>query len=601
MTRSTRLTILSLLLLAGLFVVRERFHRSRQEVDAGRIQRLEADRARRAEATLWLADAFRLSRSDAAATRELIDRAAQRDPSWAWPALEQIVRDLESERLPEEEAGEALRHLAANFPDEERIVAWSDWIEDRTGASSGEPGPFGRLIDRRQAAERGDERRAILEEVERFRKRYPSFGPAWTLAGRLRLDLGQRNEGMGDLSIGLDLFAAQPEAHALRIETLLAANRVEEAVRALEEGRPYLAEPRLQEALVRIRQGRLVEAERILRALTTEDSTGLGIHARAALAQLLAGSQRFEEALGVLDRATAEEASSGSRAEALREIALLRGRLLTETQRLEEARAALLVPLRATGGDPEVYRWLARIEELARCWNRARHYHRKVLVTLPDDRTALLGLVRVSRLEGDPEAGLVACRTFFAEFPGEPEGVLEQARCLLDLDRSAEALRKTQGLEAEPSIRLLQARARLALGDRDTAQEIVEEVLERDPYDPEALLVRAEIERRQGDRNESLRWIERALRAAPDRAEPRLARARHHHESGKTEEALAELARALRVDPYCLEARLQAGRLGLEAGMATEVEGILEAGIALHPENDPLNLLLKRTREALKR
>jgi tetratricopeptide (TPR) repeat protein len=294
----------------------------------------------------------------------------------------------------------------------------------------------------------------------------PNSAAAYVLLARLARREGQREEAERQVRLALRASPDWPEAQMLAGS--LAAERGDhaEATRLLAPlADRFPKDPAIQAALGQafLAGGMLSFAEQSLRnavALAPK-----AVHPRIALADLLIGSARFEEARGLLAGTLADDPGNATARVRLGDACRALGDYPAAVEAYAPAAAAL-------ADHPEFA--AAHADALAHCgrFDAARQALDRVLDAGSRSPVAWQARAQIEHLAGDA-AALAAVATRWREaLPGDA-GALETLALLADGERPAEAeALAEQALAAEPAAvgaRLIKTRALVARGEIEAA------------------------------------------------------------------------------------------------------------------------------------
>ncbi len=168
----------------------------------------------------------------------------------------------------------------------------------------------------------------------------------------------------------------------------------------------------------------------------------------------------------------------------------------------------------------------------------------------------------------------------------------------LRIGRYAEAVRTLDDLAKEPA-NYSAARTRVALiefaaGHHGRADEIINEILTREPRNAGALTTRARLLLVQARLDDARAAIKNALSLAPSSSDAQLTLARIELANNNTEEARKALNETLRLDPRSLAALLELSQLHRNLQQVDTAVQLAETAIRLYPTSAPARLTLIR-------
>ncbi len=448
------------------------------------------------------------------------------------------------------------------------------------------------------------------DALEMVRKRNPQDSQSFLTLGRIYLD---QNQPAKAAEVFHELITNVPEqrmAYALLVESLMRANKPEEAQKALQEilgFDPGSLEARLTLADLQTRTGRTAAALETLRGAPEEarDDSRL----KRQLAWALYQNGDLDEALKALDALTvpgisaagpapsagaagATGATGGKAAtDPQQGIDLLRGLIFTAQGRNEEAIGLLTRIHDADPKDPGITLTLARV--LERAGRR-------------DDAAGLLsGLAAVLEKDGKgkdaQEARLEAAQVYFGGKQWDKVG--ETLRPLLASEDEAIRL-QAASLQADALARDKRYDEALALlaKEKDSPAVISKraEVLTRAGRDAEAekllagvaagdersAIAAAQTYQRLEKYQQSIPVLEKLAGAHPDQAAMGFMLGAAYERSGQRDKAIAEFRRILKVDPDFHAALNYLGYTYAEAGTnLEEALKMVSRAVALDPDN----------------
>lgn len=466
---------------------------------------------------------------------------------------------------------------------------------------------------------------------------YPSaaseFNYAYELGAprdSIALRLAEAYLGQGHIDDALELLdaseaelASEPLYWILRTEALLAAERLTEAERSLEEAQRIDdggARALTAGAQIAFLRGDTTEAFQSLeQALLLAPNDP---RVRLAHAELLARSDRLSEAAAELLRAADlyHEASLGPRetlsllglvqihlarndlsaAEAIaarlaqlaphvQSTSYFQGLVKFRSGQYDEA-AALVQPLVNASPDTIQYRSLLGAIQLARGnVGQAEQQFLRVLAVSPRDPAAAKLLAETRLRQQRPDAALDALLAVQDTAADDPQvGLLSGIASMLSGNAEQGLLYLEQAAALDPTNELLRlqiARAYLATGRDADASRLLTGSFGDDARAIEAKLLRLFAEGRRGDGGSAASFAEELLTDYPDEPRVLIAVAVYYQHNGDNRRARELFERAAELDTDDATARLFVSASLLQEGRQDEAEVLLRQTISQHPDN----------------
>lgn len=339
-------------------------------------------------------------------------------------------------------------------------------------------------------------------------------------------------------------------------------------------------------------QGRLAEAERLLRQiLRVQPQHAHALHLLGVIAHQ-AGKpdlaiRLIEEALRHNDNIALFHANLGE--------------IYRQAGRLDEA---LRHGERALALDPDL---VAAHSNLGiACYDRgdyerAEACQRRALALDPYFAPALNNLGSICRARKQPDAAMDWYRRAIAANPRYVESLSNLGAVLLEEDRADEAVEPLQRAlqlgpnHAEALCNL--GMVRNALDQYDAALPLFRKALQIRPDYAEAYIGLARFHHEQEHLAEAERCARRAVELAPQKAEMCSQLGNIYTEMARSDEARAMFEQALKLDPECHEALLGLGHLCLERGDMEQAETLFQQALALKPDSLPARFHLAQVRK----
>jgi predicted Zn-dependent protease len=452
------------------------------------------------------------------------------------------------------------------------------------------------------------------DALEAVRKRAPQDAPTFLTLGRIYLDQNQPDKAAEVFHELVDNVPQQRTAYGLLVESLMRANKPEEAQKALRDilgFDPSSLEARLALADLQSRSGHTAAALETLRGAPEElrDDPRL----KRQLAWSLYQNGDLDGALKALDSLAIPGASAGggtfggpggpgapggqSAAESATALNLLRGMIYTAQGRNEDAIALLSKVRDADPKDPAVAMTLARVLERAGRRDDAAAQLDRLAAALEKDGKA----------KEAQEAHLEAAQILFDGkqwdkleaalrplLAAQDDGVRIQALSLqadayIKDKRYDEALAllDKEKLDKEKSPPLsLQAKRAEILSKAGRAAEAEAILGELGRGDERSQIVAAQTAQRLEKYRESIPVLEKLAAAHPDQAPTGFLLGAAYERSGQRDKAIAEFRRVLAVDPDFHAALNYLGYTFAEAGInLDEAVKLVSRAVALDPDN----------------
>jgi tetratricopeptide (TPR) repeat protein len=138
-----------------------------------------------------------------------------------------------------------------------------------------------------------------------------------------------------------------------------------------------------------------------------------------------------------------------------------------------------------------------------------------ILENTPDHRGALLNRIDLALRAGDIDAALERCEAALAFFPADLQVQRKRAKSLVRAGRAMEAAteleRLSQASPGDMGLLIERAHVQLALGAFDAAENLFDEVLQRQPDNDAALLGKVTVAEKRGDLETAMTWLEQGI------------------------------------------------------------------------------------------
>ena len=325
-----------------------------------------------------------------------------------------------------------------------------------------------------------------------------------------------------------------------------------------------------------LRQGRLADAERELRAAVASDPTrgDWMLHLGWTL-----------EATGRHDEALQQYRQAGSLLPTARDPRLAEGLLLAKMQRPGEAAEAFEATLRLDPRCETAASMLIRSLAIAGRHEDAETAYYMALHAIERPATSHLEIARSLLARGDLRRAEHCYRRAIAEGPSLVGARTELARLLVLADRANETAvllnEEFRRGGVPPTLALEAARIHLAAGRAGEASGILEQLARSEPSNPRLHLLFARAMRRRSDLVRAVRHLEIARRLAPDIAGLELETALVDVARGRVAEARAVLAPLVAGKPAPTErlTLLETIEACIATGLADEAARIFRARV----------------------
>lgn len=163
------------------------------------------------------------------------------------------------------------------------------------------------------------------------------------------------------------------------------------------------------------------------------------------------------------------------------------------------------------------------------------------------------------------------------------------ARALLgqrEFQRVLDEIPAPAGEDADAAVvQSLRATAQLALGDKESARQVLARALETAPESADVHLARAHLALADNDAAQSMQALDEVLRLDPRQREALMLRGDLQRATGKPAEAAAAYRELLRVDPRSINARVALAGLALAADKPAEARKEIDAALKVMPNS----------------
>ncbi|MEJ2405354.1 MAG: tetratricopeptide repeat protein [Candidatus Thiodiazotropha sp.] len=207
---------------------------------------------------------------------------------------------------------------------------------------------------------------------------------------------------------------------------------------------------------------------------------------------------------------------------------------------------------------------------------------RKAVRDLPDSNDAKLALVSFLKTQSKTSDAEALLKQYAAEASENSAFKIELARYYLSQKHFDDALQILSGvITAEGdsadglAARTLKATALLSQGDNDQASTVIEEVLEKDPKNKEALFIRASLSLVSSDPDKGIADLRTLLREDPAYVKAHRLLARAHMKKGEVELARKSLEDAIKIEPQESAANFELVQLLIKTGELNDAVEVL--------------------------
>ncbi|HEY3571502.1 MAG TPA: tetratricopeptide repeat protein [Thermoanaerobaculia bacterium] len=433
---------------------------------------------------------------------------------------------------------------------------------------------------------------AARETLEEVTRRDPHDAQSYLTLGRIYLDQGQAEKAAGVFRELINNVPEQRMAYALLVESLLRANKPEEAQKALQDivgFDPGSLEARLTLADLQTRAGQSAAALQTLRGAPEETRDDPRLKRQLAWALYQNGD--LDEALKALDAIPPAGKTKEGGETSQQGINLLRGLIYTAQGRNDEAIALLSKLHDADPKDTGIALTLTRV--MARAGRR-------------DDAARLLSTLAAS-LEKDgkakeaQEVRLEAAQIYvdgkqwnragdaLKPLLAAPDDAIRLQAVALEVDALTrdkhydEALALLAKEKETPAIAARRAEVLSKAGRSSEAEKILSGLA---AGDESSQLAAAQAWQRLEKYQDSIPVLEKLAAAHPDQAPTGFLLGAAYERSGQRDKAVAEFRRVLQVDPDFHAALNYLGYTLAEAGVSLdEALKLVTRAVALDPDN----------------
>lgn len=353
-----------------------------------------------------------------------------------------------------------------------------------------------------------------------------------------------------------------------------------DAIAAIEAADPGNYEGKVLEATVLLQERRIDEARALAEGVLAEAPRNV-----SALAFLASTYQveDVEKSLELLSRAISYEPDNQS----LRVVKIT----ILQKEGRQAAAEKEIRDLIALFPDENAYRYaLARYLASQKRGDEARTVLEDLVRADPEDSTAKLSLAQFLGQQGDGEGAIALLKGYIEEQPDiyQYRFALAQSHSVMqDFDTAKTVYRSIMdrdglgpnGLSARTKLAAIE----LTRGDKTLGRELMEEVIEEEPGNPEALTMRASLAMAQGRYEDATADLRNVLRADPTRQNAQLLLGKSHAASGQTALAIETYQKLVESAPANTAARKDLARLYSRQQRWDDVADLLAPGVQQRP------------------
>lgn len=401
------------------------------------------------------------------------------------------------------------------------------------------------------------------------------------------------------------LDAAVLDAHLRLGQLMLAFNEVGEAVKAsvaaaqLAAGQPDVL---VLEAAVALRVQDFEKARaKAEQALAADEDFGDAWIMLAAVSRL---EENQDTSLEQVNEALARDPNN-------KKAALFRLNLLGEMGRTDEVGEALGDLVSRNPQELAFWEALARWQIASRKFDEAETSLRRMRELAPENVDRSLDLVRLIGRVAGRDAAIVEIKKLIDEAPNvEVKSTLEIALSEIEIqngniDGAAERLAELvdtleKGTAELATARIRLARLKLAQDNRDEAHKLIDETLEEDSTNSDALTLRGRIKILDEDYDGAIRDLRAAEAEEPDQLETVELLALAHQRNGSSDLARERLAAAVQISDYAPNTVLKNARFLVQEGKSEFAVESLEEALKRNSGDVRLLNMLARLKISLK-
>lgn len=405
----------------------------------------------------------------------------------------------------------------------------------------------------------------------------PNYVEARYLAGRVAEKKAEIREAVGNYQAALDANPKFNQARAALARLFLFAGLPDKSLELVEAG---LEDEPQNAALLTVRAA--VQAQKGLLVAALEDAEAAEKIAPndeftiALLASLYKQSARLDKAIEVVNRGLEHSPKNVDLRTVLADLEASRENFTAVEQQLK--RVVSLEPNSFTHHARLAQFYLSR-KDVA----KAEATWREAIVAVDDSSQPKLALLDLVWSQHGEEAGLEELRAMIAQHRDDADLKLTLGGYLERQNKSeqAEQLYQEVAKDADKDVQGLSARTRLASvylkrNDVTRAQALIDEVLEENPRDNDALSLRASVALQKGDTATAITDLRAVLRDQPNAIPVMRALAQAHLQNNEIALAEETLRGALQANPGEVPTRKALAQLLLRQGKADQARQVLD-------------------------
>lgn len=420
----------------------------------------------------------------------------------------------------------------------------------------------------------------------------PNYVEARHLAGRVAEKKGEIRDAVGNYQAALDVDPKFNQARAALARLYLFGGMPDKSMELIEAG---LKDDPQNAALLTVRGA--VQAQKGLVVAALEDAEAADKIAPndeftiALLASLYKQSSRLDKAIEVIDKGLKQSPGNVELRIVLADLEANRDNFAAVEQQLKE-----IVAL-----EPKNFSHHARLAQFyltRKDLPKAEATWREAIVAIDDSPQPKLALIDTLWAQRGEEAALSEMQAVLAKYKDDASLKLELGSYLERQGKpeQAETVYQEVAKSADKDPQGLSARARLASlylkrNDVTRAQALIDEVLEDNPRDNDALSLRASVALQKGDTATAITDLRSVLRDQPNSTAVLRALALAHVQNNEVALAEETLRTALQANPSEMPTRKALAQLLLRQGKADQARLILDPVASMPAGGDDPEIL----------